>query len=349
MPYIVSVNPLSGSLFPLEYYATIKVNYNDHEGDTMEQEVQASGKIAVIIEDIINVNGREVKSNQKVYLFNSAEAAEKFYYKIQDVPRSENSDNEISVSINDFVVEASDDAEPVFLHTAYYDHREVPEDNVRVLEDVDVLTVEEIEAFRAAGIKQSIVKAYDERNSLEPAISEVEPENGSVSRFDMLGLNIFQDDPKTEYFLSFDPEISVTLMDKFGDVEVEEASKPAKVQVYSDGSTSEEWDNARFAARDFIDTRGREEWITRNEFLSYVVKTTGLSRQNAIFLLEEFEESGAVVSVLGKGLRHPAAAFLELKQDELPEHNDTEARVSDVQRRQDFLGFVSYLKEEVTE
>jgi hypothetical protein len=179
-------------------------------------EASNPARVALIIENTVELNGRQVESNQKVYLFSNVEAAEKFADKLMEIPQGGHSDNIVRFSIVDYVVDASDNAEPVLLHTAYYDHGDSPEDGQRVLEDIDVLTVEEIDDFRTKGIKPNIVKAFDNPDLLEPSESEKEDDSAGA-RFELVGFNLFQDFPETDFFLSFDSNITEKLYEKFGD------------------------------------------------------------------------------------------------------------------------------------
>lgn len=294
-------------------------------------EVSSPDRVALIVENTIELNGQQIESNQKVYLFTSVEAAEKFADKLIEIPQGENSDNIVRFSIVDYVVDASDDAEPVLLHSAYYDHGDDPEDGKRVLEDIDVLTVEEIEDFRTKGIKSNIVKAFDNPDLLEP--SDSEKESDSLTRFELVGLNLFQDDAETDYFLSFDSEIADKLYEKFGD------TAPAGADLTE--STKEERENAFSAAVQLIEGQGRDEYISHADFIGHVVAGSGCTEEVSLALLDELLESGFIASVPGKGLRHPVAVFLEQKKEQ-----ESGVRQEDIQRRRDFVNFAEFLKSE---
>lgn len=297
-------------------------------------EVSKPDRVALIVENTIELNGRQIESNQKVYLFSNVEAAENFADKLMEIPQGENSDNIVRVSIVDYVVDASDDAEPVLLHSAYYDHGDDPEDGNRVLEDIDVLTVEEIEDFRSQGIKTNIVKAFDNPDLLEPSDSDVEPDY--LSRFELVGLNLFQDDKETDFFLSFDSEITPKLYAKFGD------SAPVKLQ--ENEFAREEWDQAYLASVELTEGRGRNEYISPDDFIDHVISLSSCTREAAIAVLEELQESGFIALVPEKGLRHPVAVFLEEKQEQ-----ESGVRQEDIERRQDFVNFSQFLKAEPAE
>lgn len=310
-----------------------KININKQQEKKMT-ETSNPDRVALIVENTIELNGRQIESNQKVYLFSSVDAAEKFADKLMEIPQGENSDNLVRVSIVDYVVDASDDAEPVLLHSAYYDHGDDPEDGNRVLEDIDVLTVEEIEDFRSQGIKSNIVKAFDNPDLLEPSDSEVEPDY--LTRFELVGLNLFQDDKETDFFLSFDSEITPKLYAKFGD------SVPAKSKINE--FTREDWDKAYLASVQLTEEQGRDEYISAEDFIASVVKLSGCTEEAAQAVLEELQESGFIASVPGKGLRHPVAVFLEEKNGQ-----ESGVRQEDVERRQDFVNFAQFLKAEPAE
>lgn len=220
-----------------------------------------SAQVALIVENTVELNGRQVDSNQKVYLFANVEAAENFAEKLMELPQGKHSDNLVRCSIVDYVVEASDDAEPVLLHTAYYDHGDSPEDGKRVLEDIDVLTVEEIEDFRDKGLKPNIVKAFDNPNALEPSESEKE-EDSLGARFELVGLNLFQDDPKTDFFLSFDSNVAEKLYEKFGDPML-------KSGEVSESSREDKESNGRSE-----DVQRRQDFVNFAEFLKAVPSET---------------------------------------------------------------------------
>lgn len=170
--------------------------------------------VHVIIEDSIMINGKEVTSNPKMYEFNDEDSAVKFIDRLYDINQGDHSQNLIRARILDYTVKASSDAVPMILHTVHYDHAEPPADGIRYIEDTDVLTVEEIESFRAQGIKPGIVFAYDNPDSIEPSASDELPEY--ANRFSTVGTDLFADDPDMTFHLSFNPEIGNLLRQKYG-------------------------------------------------------------------------------------------------------------------------------------
>ena len=170
--------------------------------------------VTVIIEDTIEMNNSEITSNPKVYYFEDTDTAQDFIDKLYAIDQGQNADNLVRARIVDHSVQASENAVPLILHTVHYEHGENPRDGERFLEDIDVLTVEEIESFRRQGIKPGIVFAYDNPDSLEPSISEDLPEYST--RFDTLGANLFAENANTTFHLSFNPEISILLLAKYG-------------------------------------------------------------------------------------------------------------------------------------
>lgn len=170
--------------------------------------------VTVLIEDTVVMNDRKITSNPKTYQFDDEAKAQAFIDRLQEIEQSHSSDNIIRAYIVDYNVKASENAVPLLLHTVHYDHAENPTDGLRFLEDTDVLTVEEIESFRAQGIKPGIVFAYDNPDSLEPAVSEVLPD--AATRFQTLGANLFAEDENTTFHLSFRPNIADLLLEKYG-------------------------------------------------------------------------------------------------------------------------------------
>lgn len=173
--------------------------------------------VTVIIEDTVEMNNRQITSNPKTYQFVDADSAEQFIERLHEINQGENSDNLVRAHIVEDSVNVAGDAVPLLLHTVHYEHGENPRDGERFLEDIDVLTIEEIERFRAKGIKPGIVFAYDNPDSLEPAVSEELPEWST--RSDTLGANLFAEDENTTFHLSFRPDIANLLMEKYGDKE----------------------------------------------------------------------------------------------------------------------------------
>lgn len=171
--------------------------------------------VTVVIEDTIEMNNRDISSNPKTYHFENTDVAQAFIDRLYAIDQGENSDNVVRAHIVDYSVEVSGDAVPLLLHTVHYEHGENPEDGERFIEDIDVLTVGEIEGFRKQGIKPGIVFAYDNPDSLEPAIAEDLAE--SSTRFDLLGANLFPEDENTTFHLSFRPDITERLLAKYGD------------------------------------------------------------------------------------------------------------------------------------
>lgn len=170
--------------------------------------------VTVLIESTITLNGREVTSNPKMYEFKDETDAVNFVENLYDIDQGTNSENRIQARILDYTVNSSGNAVPLMLHSVHYDHAENPADGVRYLEDIDVLTVEEIEDFRARGIKQEVVAAYDNPESIEAIDAPGLKENSS--RFDTLGVNLFDGDPDITFHLSFNPEIGSLLREKYG-------------------------------------------------------------------------------------------------------------------------------------
>lgn len=170
--------------------------------------------VTVIIEDTIEMNNSEITSNPKVYHFDDTDTAQDFIDRLYAIDQGQNADNIVRARIVGHSVQASENAVPLILHTVHYEHGENPRDGQRFLEDIDVLTVEEIESFRKQGIKPGIVFAYDNPDSLEPSVSEELPEYST--RFDTLGANLFAENADTTFHLSFNPEIAVLLLGKYG-------------------------------------------------------------------------------------------------------------------------------------
>lgn len=185
----------------------------------------------VVIESTIKMNGREISTISKTYKFEDDIVAQEFIDRLYNLEQGKYSDNLVRAYIIDDAVTVSAEANPLMLHTVYYDHSEEPEDGLRVLEDIDVLTVEEIEEFRTKGIKQNIVFAFENHDSLEPASFE-KTEDEYPTRFDLLGANLFSHDPNTEFYLSFRPDISELLLQKFG--HLEEENKVRETEETSD-------------------------------------------------------------------------------------------------------------------
>lgn len=179
--------------------------------------------VTVVIESIVVKNGKEYTSSPKLYNFQTYEAAEEFFDALRDIRQGEHSDNRINARIVENSVPVYETATPLLLHTVHYEHGENPSDGLRFLEDIDVLTVEEVEAFRTAGTHEGIVFAYDNPNSIEPVPSE--PYGEGIGREAMLGVNLFEDDPNTTFHMSFNPNIATLLLEKYGDEESFEASK----------------------------------------------------------------------------------------------------------------------------
>lgn len=173
--------------------------------------------VTVLIEDTIVMNGREITSNPKMYEVADEEAAIRFIENLYNIDQGDNAGNRIQARILDYTVKATTEAVPMLLHTVHYDHSLSPQDGLRYLEHTDVLTVEEIEDFRARGIKQGVVFAYDNPDSIEPSISDELPEHSS--RFDTIGANLFDHDEDTTFYLSFNPKIGDLLRKKYGHAE----------------------------------------------------------------------------------------------------------------------------------
>jgi hypothetical protein len=173
--------------------------------------------VTVVIEDTVEMNNRPIASNPKTYQFEDIDKAQAFIDRLYSIDQGPNANNIVRAHIVDYSVQVSEDAVPLLLHTVHYEHGENPKDGERFLEDIDVLTVEEIESFRDQGIKPGIVFAYDNPDSLEPSISEELP--ADANRFDTLGANLFAEDENTTFHLSFRPDISVLLLEKYGDKE----------------------------------------------------------------------------------------------------------------------------------
>lgn len=171
--------------------------------------------VTVIIEDSVAMNNRIITSNPKTYQFDDYKKAQAFISRLQEIEQSSTSDNIVRAYIVDYNVTASENAVPLLLHTVHYEHGENPSEGIRFLEDIDVLTVEEIESFREQGIKPGIVFAYDNPDSLEPSFSEELTEY--ATRFDTLGANMFAEDEDTTFHLSFRSDISALLLEKYGD------------------------------------------------------------------------------------------------------------------------------------
>lgn len=173
--------------------------------------------VTVVIEDTIEMNNRDITSKAKTYQFTDAGAAQDFIDKLYEINQGKTAENLVRANIVDHSVQISEDTVPLILHTVHYEHGANPTDGQRFLEDLDVLTVEEIESFRTQGIKPGIVFAYDNPDSLEPAIAEELLEDSS--RFDTLGANLFAEDEDTTFHLSFRPDIADLLLEKYGDKE----------------------------------------------------------------------------------------------------------------------------------
>lgn len=173
--------------------------------------------VTVLIEDTIVMNGREITSNPKMYEVADEETAIRFIENLYNIDQGENTGNLIRARILDYSVKPTTEAVPMILHTVHYDHSTTPQDGLRYLEHTDVLTVEEIEDFRARGIKSGVVFAYDNPDSIEPSISDGLPEQSS--RFDTVGTNLFAHDEDTTFHLSFNPKIGDILREKYGHTE----------------------------------------------------------------------------------------------------------------------------------
>lgn len=173
--------------------------------------------VTVIIEDTIEMNNRDVTSKAKTYQFQDSDAAQVFIDRLYQINQGKTAENLVRANIVDHHVQVSDDAVPLILHTVHYEHGANPTDGKRFLEDLDVLTIEEIESFRKQGIKPGIVFAYDNLDSLEPVIAEELLENST--RFDLLGTNLFAEDENTTFHLSFRADIADLLLEKYGDKE----------------------------------------------------------------------------------------------------------------------------------
>lgn len=171
--------------------------------------------VTVIIEDTIVMNNRDVTSNPKTYQFEDADKAQAFIDRLYAIDQGQEADNLVRARIVEHNVQASGEAAPLILHTVHYEHGENPRDGERFLEDIDVLTVEEIESFRKQGIKPGVVFAYDNPDSLEPSFAEELKEYST--RFDTLGANLFAESENTTFHLSFRPDIATRLMEKYGD------------------------------------------------------------------------------------------------------------------------------------
>lgn len=173
--------------------------------------------VTVVIEDTIVMNNRDVTSNPKTYQFEDVDAAQAFIDRLYAIDQGQEADNLVRARIVDHSVQVSGEAVPLILHSVHYEHGENPKDGDRFLEDIDVLTVEEIESFRKQGIKPGVVFAYDNPDSLEPSFAEELKEYST--RLDTLGTNLFADDENTTFHLSFRPDISNLLLEKYGDKE----------------------------------------------------------------------------------------------------------------------------------
>lgn len=173
--------------------------------------------VTVIIEDNVVMNNRIITSNPKTYQFADQKKAQTFIDRLQEIKQAGTAENIVRAHIVDYNVKASDNVMPLLLHTIHYEHGENPSEGIRFLEDIDVLTVEEIESFRTQGIKPGIVFAYDNPDSLEPSVS------GDLSnystRFDTLGANLFAEDEDTTFHLSFRSDIADRLLEKYGNKE----------------------------------------------------------------------------------------------------------------------------------
>jgi hypothetical protein len=185
--------------------------------------------VTVIIEDTIEMNNSERVSNPKVYHFDDTDTAQDFIDRLYAIDQGQNADNIVRARIIGHSVTASADAVPLILHTVHYEHGANPRDGERFLEDIDVLTIEEIESFRKQEIKSGVVFAYDNMDSLEPAVSEELPDY--ATRFDTLGANLFAQDANTTFHLSFHSDIAERLLEKYGDKAVKEVSQTEENNV----------------------------------------------------------------------------------------------------------------------
>lgn len=98
------------------------------------------------------------------------------------------------------------------------------------------------------------------------------------------------------------------------------------------------WEKVREAARELLETQGKEAWLTTSEFSKALCHKIAVSHAVAIAVIQELRDNGEAVYVLGEGYRHVDASFIEPSIEPV-------ARPADAQRRNDFLNFAQKLKE----